>query len=76
MNNQFKDFVANSQLSSEDKKTWKDLLDNISEDIIVLFEEEIGESEEELAKFNEEVKRQKMHIGNDDTDAILADLEK
>jgi hypothetical protein len=76
MKNEFKKFVAASHLSNEDKEMWADLLDNVSDEMLDLFVEEIGGDLEELVKFTEEVNQQKVNIGNDDAEAILAELEK
>lgn len=76
MRNEFKKFVAASHLSNEDKEMWADLIDNVSDEMLDLFVEEIAGDLDELAKFTEEVNQQKDNLNNNDAEAILAELEK
>ena len=76
MRNEFKKFVAASHLSDEDKEMWVDLIDNVSDEILDMYIEEIAGDLDELAKFTEEVHQQKDNLENSDAKAILAELDK
>ena len=76
MNNKLRDYIAQSNLSMEDKDLWDDIIDGLTEDMADLFYEEIGEDEAELQDLTEEIRKQYEHIENGDIDQVLASLEK